>query len=209
MTDDPNQLRSDDDYERRHMSDESGVLYRDKFVAPPVFHALMGFVTLASVIPAFFTEAAVMLALLATAAPLLFVWLLFSVLRVSVSRDNVNIQLGLFGPKIPISDISSAEAVDYDWKKFGGWGIRRSMDGEWAYNMMGDAGRAVRLEYTDGKGKRRKLTVTAKSPALLVDAIERARGASFDSSNETVLDFAEDPKQDSAQEVPHVEHASR
>src|SRR5690606_33775091 len=59
--------------------------------------------------------------------------LLFSVLRVTVSQGHVNVQLGLFGPKIPIAAIESAEPLDYDWKQFGGWGIRLNSKGEWMY----------------------------------------------------------------------------
>ena len=51
-------------------------------------------------------------------------WALFSVLRISVSRDEVYVQYGLFGPRIAVRDIERCEAVDYDWKKYGGWGIR-------------------------------------------------------------------------------------
>ena len=171
-------LRGDDDYERSHMTPEEGVLYRDKFVAPWGWHALMGGTTLASVLPMLLAPDAgqVWPAALLTVAIMAITWLMFSVLRVSVSSQRVQVQLGLFGPDVAIDKITHAEAVDYDWKQYGGWGIRKGRDGSWAYNMMGDAGRAARIEYVDDKGKERAVLVTSAEPHLLVDAIQRARG---------------------------------
>ena len=127
------------------------VLYRDKFTAPRTFNLIMLGCLLAACIPPLipllthaFDPVLVLVSLLC-ALPILVIWAMFMVLRVAVNTAHVHVQLGLFGPKIPIADILSCEATTYDWKKFGGWGIRRSFDGEWAYNMMGDAGRAVRL----------------------------------------------------------------
>ena len=59
-----------------------------------------------------------------------------------MSERAVKIQFGLFGPTIPMEAIVNAEAISYDWKKFGGWGIGYSR-GEWMYNVPGDGGRAV------------------------------------------------------------------
>lgn len=104
-------------------------------------------------------------------------WALFSVLRLTVSEGAVNVQYGLFGPTIPTASIEHAEAVSYDWKKFGGWGIRRSFDGEWMYNMPGDGGRAVRIVWHDAKGKRRVTNIGVPDPEPAVRAIANARRA--------------------------------
>jgi len=163
-----------DDYERKHMSD-GDVLYRDKFVAPWPFFAVMA-AGLAPIIWALAIDPAATFAMaLATSALLLAITLTFSVLRVSVTEQLVHIQLGPFGPKIPSEDIVSAEAVVYDWKKFGGWGIRRASDGEWAYNMMGDAGEAVRIVYRKGN-KEHSVVVTADQPRQLASSIRKAAG---------------------------------
>lgn len=183
-------LRGDDDYERSHMTPEEGVLYRDKFVAPWGWHALMGGTTLASVLPMLLAPDAgqVWPAALLTVAIMAITWLMFSVLRVSVSSQRVQVQLGLFGPDISTDKITHAEAVDYDWKQYGGWGIRKGRDGSWAYNMMGDAGRAARIEYVDDKGKERAVLVTSAEPHLLVDAIQRARGVDTANLDEEIED---------------------
>lgn len=193
-------VRGSDDYERSHMTPDEGVLYRDKFVSHWSWHAIMGATGLASTLPLLLTPegAEQWPMILLMAASLAIVWLMFAVLRVSVSSQKVQIQLGLFGPEIPIEQITRAEAVDYDWKTYGGWGIRRGKDGSWAYNMVGDAGRAARIEYTDEKGKERAVLVTSQEPHLLVDAIQQARGVDVnaarddDEIEDAVLDLGEE-----------------
>ena len=163
-----------DAYEREYMAGQGTVLYRGKRPAPKWMQLLVGSMAIVG-LP--------MLATPAWAMGLVFVplgvllWALFAVLRFTVSEGAVKVQYGLFGPTIPTSAIESAEAVDYDWKKFGGWGIRRSLDGEWMYNMPGDHGRAVRIVWHDGKGKRRVTNVGTPSPEPAVAAIGAAMKA--------------------------------
>jgi hypothetical protein len=140
-----------DPYERAYMAGQGVVLHRDKRPAPKWMQLLLGSTALAGV-AMLFTPAWVSALVMIPAG--LVMWALFSVLRVSVSEGAVNIQYGLFGPTIPTAAIESAEAVDYDWKRFGGWGIRRGRDGEWLYNMPGDHGRAVRIVWRDGSSAR-------------------------------------------------------
>lgn len=101
-------------------------------------------------------------------------WVLFSALRFSVTDQAVCIRYGPFGPTIPIAAIERVQAVDYDWKRFGGWGIRRSLDGEWMYNMPGDRGRAMRIVWTDAKGRRRITSVGTADPEPAAAAVQRA-----------------------------------
>jgi hypothetical protein len=173
--------RAPDDYEARYMAGE-GVIYRDKIKAPKTFFALLG---LPAVIQAI-AFAAVMLqphpaplasflAFPVSVAVLTLLAILFAVLRVTVTRREVLIQYGLFGPKIPLESIQSCESVVYDWKMYGGWGIRRGRDGSWAYNMMGDAGRAVRIAWTDAKGALTTTLVASPNPDVLARAINHAR----------------------------------
>jgi hypothetical protein len=160
-----------DEYERRYMADEGKLVHRAKQPAPPWMQLLLATTPIGG------------LALLATSAwaaglaTLVFgvlLWALFSVLRFTVTEKSVNVQFGVFGPKIPMESIEEVRAIEYDWKKFGGWGIRRSLDGEWMYNMPGDGGRAVRMVWRDAKGKRRITNVGMKSPAPAVVEIRRA-----------------------------------
>lgn len=166
-----------DEYEREYMPGEGVVLYRDKTGSPWQLHAIFGAVAAMIVGSAVFDPAGWIA--VALGLPLLgLVWLLFSILRVNVSQGHVNVQLGLFGPKIPISAIESVEARDYDWKEFGGWGIRVNTRGEWMYNLPGDGGRAVKIVWHDPKKGRRKVTwVASRHADELASSIERAQAA--------------------------------
>lgn len=190
--------RKSDAYEKQHMSEdgEEQVLYRDKFVAPWPFHIIMLATTLASVLPFLFVPLQWMA--LVIGLPLVVLWLMFSVMRVSVSTEHVHAQLGIFGPKIPIDAIQSAKAVKYDWKKFGGWGIRRSLDGQWAYNMLGDAGHAVEIVYEDTDKGTQTVLLTSGEATLLADAIAQARGleVSMDTQDEVAFDHNSEEQDD-------------
>lgn len=162
-------------YERKYMEGEGVVLFRDKSRAPWPLHAIflvvMATMTVASV------TAGAAFALLFSLPTLALVWLFFAVLRVTVSEGAVNVQYGLFGPKIPVAAIESAEPVTYDWKKFGGWGIRRGRDGAWIYNMPGDGGHAARILWRDARGRRRVTLIGSRRSSQLAAQIGRARAA--------------------------------
>ncbi|APR84532.1 Hypothetical protein A7982_09881 [Minicystis rosea] len=167
-----------DDYQAKFMA--SGALYYDKLRAPRIYHLLFLLplaVVLASAIAA--VSASGPTAAIGPAISLLILpiaWLLFSVLRITVTREEVYVQYGLFGPKIAIRDIEHAAAVDYDWKRYGGWGIRYGRDGSIAYNMMGDGGRAVEIVYRkNGKAKPKKVLIASPDPVRLASAINEAR----------------------------------
>lgn len=168
--------RVPDAYESEYMRGEGMVLYRDKTRSPWQLHAICAAsaaVLIGSTIAASTAWPAAVFGLTIIG----LVWLLFSVLRVTVSEGHVNVQLGVFGPKIPISAIESVEALDYDWKEFGGWGIRLNVKGEWMYNLPGDGGKAVRIVWRNRKGKRKVTYVASRQNLQLATAIERARAA--------------------------------
>jgi hypothetical protein len=163
-----------DPYEQKYMTGQGAVLHRAKRPAPKWLQALTGSMALAGlamlVTPAWLTGLVFV--------PLgIVMWALFAVLRLTVSEGAVNVQYGLFGPTIPTASIESAQAITYNWTKFGGWGIRRSLDGEWMYNMPGDGGRAVRIVWRDAKGKRVVTNVGVPDPDTAVRAIAQARRA--------------------------------
>lgn len=166
--------RVPDPYEAEYMRGEGVVLYRDKSRAPWPLHALFGAISALTLATAF-TGPGAWVGAAATLPLLLLMWLLFSVLRVTVSEGNVNVQYGLFGPKIPMTAIESAEAVEYDWKRFGGWGIRMNAKGEWIYNMPGDGGRAVRVVWRDRKGKQKITYIGSLESENLARQIASAR----------------------------------
>ena len=161
-----------DAYERDYMG-EGTVLYRDKMVAGTRLNVLLGALALFTI-----GVGAVQGAVLSSLAglPILaLVWLLFGVLRVSVTDAHVNVQYALWGPKIPIAAIESATAIKYKWTSFGGWGIRRGAEG-WMYNMIGDGGNAVKIVWSD-RGERKVTFVGTRTADELARQIQRAQRA--------------------------------
>lgn len=176
---------STDEYERRYMS-EGGLVYQSKARAPLLFLLLLLLPTLIAVpiVAAAALQpgapASTWLAALPGPIITLVVGLLFAVLRATVTATHVHIQYGLFGPKIPLARIESCEAVSYDWKRYGGFGIRRGLDGSWAYNMMGDQGRAVRIVWRDESGDRVTTLLSSPDPEAFAAAVLRARGTTIE-----------------------------
>ncbi len=103
--------------------------------------------------------------------------LLFSHLRTVVTDRVMHIQLGLWGPKIPLDKIQSIRGGMYDWKKYGGWGIRYGRDGSFCYSVPGGTGQCVEVEWINDKGKTSKHVVSVDDAASIVNAVERARSA--------------------------------
>lgn len=166
-----------DPYEREYMRGEGLVLHRHKQRAPWQLNALFGGLALASLAPLIAGAPGAWLGVAITLPLMFLLWMLFSVLRVTVSEGSVNVQYGLFGPTIPIDAIESAVPTTYHWTRYGGWGIRYGGNGEWLYNMPGDQGRAVRVVWRDAKGRRRTTLIGSKDHVSLAESIAKARRA--------------------------------
>ncbi|MBI5535387.1 MAG: hypothetical protein HY898_21845 [Deltaproteobacteria bacterium] len=149
--------------------------------------------------------AAMALLPLAMSALFALLWAMFAVLRVHVTEREVHIQYGLFGPHIPVDAIDSCEVVGYEFSKFGGWGIRRAMDGTWAYSLMGDSDKVVEIRWTEG-GKTKKVVVSSRDPARLVEQIRAVRAKASLSTGvrvaQAALRVASDQGPEPAQEEP-------
>jgi len=178
-----------DPYEQNFMAGEGTVLYRAKDRAHWSLAALvlgLGGVSVAALWP---------LAPVAAIASFVLValtWLLFAVLRVTVSEGAVNIQLGLWGPRIPISSIVSVMATTYKFTQFGGWGIRISPAWGTMYNMPGDGGHALKIRWRD-KGREKVTWVGTRQAEQLVRVIRAAqREAVSDAEEPQALDAAAD-----------------
>ncbi len=101
---------------------------------------------------------------------LLLLTLLLSHLRLSVTASHVHVQLGLFGPKIPLSAVQSAGADHYAPLRCGGWGIRYA-GGVWGYSVPGGRGDAVEVVWVDGHGARRTHVITCEDGPAMARAI--------------------------------------
>jgi hypothetical protein len=105
---------------------------------------------------------------------MLFGWVLFRVLRVHVTDREVHIQYGIFGPRIPASAIESCRVIPYEMTRYGGWGIRRGIDGSWAYTLAGDSSQVVEISWREGD-KVSKVVVSSRDPEQLAASIQQAR----------------------------------
>ncbi len=208
------QAPAPDPYEAKYMSGPDGALYFAKIRAPRFFHLLFLLPLLVSTGSALVVHAPLLVSIF-SALPLFLVWILFSALRISVTSKEVHVQYGLFGPRIPIEAIESCEACAYDWKQYGGWGIRYGRDGTVAYNMLGDGGRAVRISYKKGE-KTKKVLLAARDPERLATAIQQARAMAltggalprFEEAAELLrveaLADAEAPRHEAEEEAPPI-----
>lgn len=176
---------AEDDYQKRYMAGEGHglMLDRTRFKALAVRLGALGGVmmALATAIavaaavsdPSLFVVAgliAVSGALMASSG------LLFSVLRVSVTRDELHIQYGLTGPRIPIEDIVDVGVEAYDMWKYGGYGVKaRSIDGrlERAYSLPTAENRVVRVVWREGE-KKKSAVFSSEQPDAVAAAIQRA-----------------------------------
>jgi hypothetical protein len=160
-------------FERDYMKGEGRVLARHRMVAGRTFNIFLGVTAAAVAIP--IAVAGQFLAGGITLASLGALWVFFGVLRVTISERAVNVKYGVFGPKIPVESIVSAEAVKYTLLDTGGWGIRWKGDG-WMYNMMGDGGNAVRIVWrARGGGEKVTYVGMTDSEKLVQDIRSAAR----------------------------------
>ncbi len=171
--------REPDPYESEFMSEGGEILHRDKITSPWWLQAAMGLGVVGAVVGGAFAvrDGAPLLFFPFLAVWMAFVWANIYALRVSVTQEKVHVQYGLFGPRIKVEDIVLCEAQQYNAVvKYGGWGIKYSfLDGSWAFNMPGDGGSGVMIHYKTGGGGVRKVFVSSHHPAVLADAINRAR----------------------------------
>lgn len=138
---------------------------------PGWFFGIMGVSALAVLVSGIATGA---LASLVGMIPLVLVTLLFSHLRVTVTDDALHVQYGLWGPTVAVENITRCEVQRYDAMRFGGWGLKRAMDGTMSYSVPGGEGECIALEITEG-GKTRKVVVTTPDAASVALAIHEAR----------------------------------
>lgn len=111
--------------------------------------------------------------LVAMSAFFAFLWATLAVIRTVVSDREVHVQYGLWGPRVPIESVESCRVVEYDWARFGGWGIKRDGEGTWAYVFTN--GKVVELTWRETDGTQKKALFSASDPAGVVQAVQQAR----------------------------------
>ena len=100
-------------------------------------------------------------------AVLLDVFLLFNFtnLAVRLTEKGFEFRYGMFGKSFTWSQIKAAEASDYSWISYGGWGIRFSTKGRRAWSQLG-VKRGVVVDVTEGKHSRRYFVSSRRADEL-------------------------------------------
>lgn len=174
MSDDDLPAQRPDPYEAQYMAAEGGILHERRRM-PGWFFALMGVIAVVE-LGASIAARSVFPALLALPV-LAAVTVLLSHLRVVLTREHLHVQYGLWGPKVAVQDIVSMRVEPYSMMRYGGFGIRRSLDGYWAYSTPGGNGQALVIEARDGKGGTRKMCVTLDRAAEFKQRIEELQAS--------------------------------
>ncbi|MBN9166783.1 MAG: hypothetical protein BGO98_32900 [Myxococcales bacterium 68-20] len=175
-----------DAFEAKYMHDGTRVLHRDKRVSRKMalLLAVPGlFILFQAISVPLFNDAStrpmprsivpfwtIGMGLLAVIFFLLAI--LFGVLRFVVTERAIHVKYGLWGPTIPLESVISCRVVDYDWTKYGGWGIRRGADGSWAY--VPSSGSVVEIVYRDGVKEKTVVLGAADPHALARSIVETA-----------------------------------
>lgn len=160
------------------MAAEGAVLLRDK-LASRTMAAVTGIPALLMPLLALYigiTSGTVVAAVgpLVAALVLTFCALTLTVVRTVVTSDEVIVRMGLWGPRVSIDDVVRVRAIAYPAVTYGGWGIKRGIDGSWAYTMLGGTDRVVELVYREGD-KERRVVFSAERPEAVVTAIQQAQ----------------------------------
>ncbi len=175
-----------DEYERRYMSVDERLVYREKVVSRGVFRATMGLAAFfgiggaaAPIIAA--SAGAPELAALAFGVPFLLLGglmsvgsVLFSVFRIIVTSAHLHVHFGWVKKKVPLEAISRVSIVTPNGIHQGKVSI--GLDGivrTWV--GVAKSGRAVEVAYEDG-GRKHVLTIGSEEPERFAAALEQTRG---------------------------------
>ncbi len=168
-----------DAYEREHMSGKGAVLHRQKVQAPRwalalvagLPAALLGVLgaTLAAGGAPWEAMLPPVLGALVYGGAMTGLMLALAGGRIAVSEGELHVQIGPFGPRIPMEEIASCELGASGVRSYG-LGAQKLLDGTTIYKMLGDNASAARITKSDG----RKLVVVCPDAQRLVAAVQEA-----------------------------------
>jgi hypothetical protein len=167
-----------DAYEREAMPGVGEVLHRQRITSPRWLMALSvglpilpGLGLAASMAASGLWGAALGLGLgaLGLGAMMSFLMVFFATTRIAVSEGELELKMGMFGPRIPISEIASV-SIGRSGTNSIGMGAMNDLRGTTIYKMWGDNERAVHVTTNDGK----KRVFVCKEPDAMAAALEEA-----------------------------------
>ena len=101
-----------------------------------------------------------------------FVALNFLVLTVAVTADFVEFSYGVFRRRLAWPQVTGYSVQRYDWKRYGGWGLRFGLHGRRAWSVPGvPEGVSFKVEHN---GKRREYFVSSRRPEEFAGTVARA-----------------------------------
>lgn len=159
-----------DEYEQKFMGPDEGLLFAEKATRPrwwnKVFAATALFLAGANLVD----PVNGWHALAVGGPPLLAAWLILPVLRVGVTKKNVRVQLGVWGPTIPVANIIDRELVAA--------GTDKPPRG-FVYNVGGGKGGLVKITWRKEAGAKQRVTwVSVDSGRAMVSAVREAMAQS-------------------------------
>lgn len=96
----------------------------------------------------------------------------FFVLKVAVTSDSVEFAYGIFKRRLRWSQVTGYSVQRYDWKRYGGWGLRFGLRGRRAWSVPGvPEGVSFQVEEN---GKRREYFVSSRKPAEFARTVAQA-----------------------------------
>ncbi len=111
-----------------------------------------------------------------------FLLLNFAFLSLRVTETGFRFNYGMFGKTFSWEQMSEAEAKDYRWVAYGGWGIRFSTRGRRAWSQLG-AKRGVIVSVTEGDKERTYFVSSRRADelaAVLNEGIARNRPSALE-----------------------------
>ena len=125
-------------------------------------------------------ESLVVYAVLGVATLLiLFVMLNFLALLTTISDHGLEFRFGLFARRFTWNEINGAEAKQYNWLSYGGWGIRIAFGGRRAWSLLG-VSHGVEVSVTGSNDRQLTYFVSSARPDDLAAALRQGmaeRGA--------------------------------
>lgn len=96
---------------------------------------------------------------------MLFLIINFTMLAISVAFGGIEFRYGLFAKQLEFDQIRSVQVKDYEWTRYGGWGLRFSTGGRRAWSMpFVKTGVVIEAEED---GKDREYYVSSRNPEEL------------------------------------------
>ena len=102
---------------------------------------------------------------------LIFVFKNFFRLEINVDKNGFHFNYGVFSRSFSWVDLEYASVEKYNWKTYGGWGIRRSKKGRWAWSQLGVSNGV--LIGMNKQGNLREYYVSSDKPNILADLLNQ------------------------------------